>query len=73
MATGKQGAPHHDSRTSYVSQPGRLPRQVPTREIEPAWESSALPDWVNYTFIPLFTAGEPWPADTKAVELGRVA
>ncbi|MBB6351993.1 hypothetical protein FHU36_008576 [Nonomuraea muscovyensis] len=28
---------------------------------------------MNYTFIPLFTAGEPWPFDTKTVELGRTA
>ncbi|MBN6056465.1 hypothetical protein JYK22_31345, partial [Nonomuraea sp. RK-328] len=51
---------------------GTSTRRVPTTEVRPDWETSALPDWVNYTFIPLFMAGEPWP-DTKTVELGRTA
>ncbi|GAA3118760.1 hypothetical protein [Nonomuraea salmonea] len=67
MATTKPVNP------SYVPGRGAPLRRVPTTEVRPAWETSALPDWVNYTFIPLFTAGEPWPADTRTVELGRAA
>ncbi|MFI6501424.1 hypothetical protein [Nonomuraea typhae] len=39
---------------------------IATTDVEPAWETTALPGWVVYYLIPLLTAGQSWPKASEA-------
>ncbi|MEV5328893.1 amidoligase family protein [Nonomuraea sp. NPDC052634] len=35
-------------------------------DVQPAWESESLPDWVNHWLIPMLSAGQKWPEASEA-------
>ncbi|MFC4120093.1 hypothetical protein ACFO0F_46495 [Nonomuraea zeae] len=37
-----------------------------TKDVEPVWETEALPGWVVHHLIPLLTAGQSWPKGSES-------
>ncbi|MEU8107396.1 hypothetical protein AB0C18_27135 [Nonomuraea muscovyensis] len=35
-------------------------------DIQPVWETEALPDWVNHVLIPLLASGQAWPQASES-------
>ncbi|WP_066940151.1 WXG100-like domain-containing protein [Microtetraspora fusca] len=62
---------------TIVNQAGQATRQGVAvhidRDVTPAWETGALPDWVVYTLVPLLSAGQEWPkaSESKLSELAQ--
>ncbi|WP_431894382.1 hypothetical protein [Nonomuraea sp. bgisy101] len=62
--------------TDTIGQGGQASRQGAVkidRDVTPAWETDALPDWVVYVVIPLLSAGQKWPeaSESKLSELAQ--
>src|SRR5690606_5812590 len=36
------------------------------RDVQPAWENGARPDWVTHWLIPMLSAGQKWPEASEA-------
>ncbi|MCF6467258.1 hypothetical protein FAF44_02375 [Nonomuraea sp. MG754425] len=39
---------------------------ISTTDVEPAWQTEALPEWAVNWLIPMLTAGEPWPRASES-------
>lgn len=42
------------------------PAGISTKDVQPAWETEALPDWVNYWLVPMLTSGQSWPGASES-------
>ncbi|MFI9596297.1 toxin glutamine deamidase domain-containing protein [Nonomuraea sp. NPDC052265] len=39
---------------------------IATKDVEPVWQTEALPGWVVHHLIPLLTAGQSWPEGSES-------
>ncbi|MFI7130805.1 hypothetical protein ACIBQ1_34300 [Nonomuraea sp. NPDC050153] len=39
---------------------------IATKDVEPVWQTEALPGWVVHHLIPLLTAGQSWPKGSES-------
>ncbi|MGI5225444.1 hypothetical protein [Actinoallomurus sp. CA-142502] len=75
MAGGRSTDTHvsHNINDDVNSQIPALPDPAgySTKDVQPAWETEALPDWVVYWLIPMLTSGQTWPkaSESKLWEL----
>ncbi|MGA5759083.1 hypothetical protein [Nonomuraea bangladeshensis] len=66
MATNSTGGLTNPGSQNGGGPPSEVAAVRIDRDVEPAWETEALPDWVVTWLIPMLSAGQKWPEASES-------